>query len=251
MKHLFHPISLAVLGLMFLSACQSSKTDTDSIIQKTIETHGGAKMDHVKINYDFRDKHYTTTLNNGAYHYQRTYEDTSGNQYKEVLSNDSLYRKVNGKKVELAKNEKAGLRGSLDAVNYFFLLPYKLKDPAVQSEYIGSVNLHKSPYKKIKVTFQEDASGQNHQDTFLYWIHENNYTMDFLAYKYQTSGGGMRFRVADNIRTIKGIRFQDYLNLAPVDSTINFTKIDSFFKENEVKRVSEIRKENIEVKLLE
>jgi len=251
MNYLFHSISWSVICLISLQACQPSKKDTDSIIQKTIETHGGAKMEHVKIDYDFRDKHYTTTLKNGTYHYQRTYQDTAGNQYKAVLSNDSLYREVNGQKVGLSKDEKAGLRGSLDAVNYFFLLPYKLKDPVVQSQYLSSVNIHKSPYKKIRVTFKEGGNGQNHQDTFLYWVHENNYTMDFLAYKYQTSGGGMRFRVADNIRTIKGIQFQDYLNLAPVDSSINFEKIDSFYKENEVKRVSEIRKKNIEVTLLE
>lgn len=233
------------------TACESSHQKGEKVIQKAVEAHGGDAYNNVQIDYDFRNKHYTTTLKNGRYHYQRTYEDTNGQYFHEVLSNDSLYRKIDGERVELNEKESSALRGSLNSVNYFFLLPYKLTDDAVKPEYLDQVQIKGEPYHKVKVTFAQSGGGKDHEDIYLFWFHKDDYTMDYLAYKYFVDGGGIRFREAVNTRNKGGIRFADYLNFAPKPDDINFQQVETLYKEGQMKKVSEIRKENIQVKNLD
>lgn len=242
---------MLLMAIVAFTACESSDQKGEEIIQKAVEAHGGDAYKNVRINYDFRKKHYTTTLKDGRYHYQRTYEDTNGRHFHEVLSNDSLYRKIDGQRVKLNDKAQSALRGSLNSVNYFFLLPHKLTDDAVKPEYLGQAKIKEEPYHKVKVTFAQSGGGQDHEDIYLYWFHKDDYTMDYLAYKYFVDGGGIRFREAVNSRTKGGIRFADYLNFAPKPDEINFQQVESLYEEGQMEKVSEIRKEDIQVEDLD
>ena len=236
-----------------LAACNNNKPEGDdkaqAIIEKAIKAHGGDNYKQAHIHFDFRNKTYKTKLNEGKYRYERTYEDTSG-FIKEVMTNDSAYRLVNGQKADLSGKEKAILEGSLNSVNYFILLPYHLNDEAVIPEYLGKVKVKDTPYHKIKVNFRKKGGGKDHQDTYMYWFETDDYTMDYLAYRYYTNDGGVRFRDATRVMKKGGIQFQNYLNMGPPNKDVPLAKVDSLFNENKLEKVSEINKTNIRVEEL-
>lgn len=237
-----------------LKSCSSPEnqglTRSERVIEKAVAKHGGADYKQAAIHFKFRGKQYHTKINKGKYRYSRTYKDSSGNKIREVLTNDSVYQLVNGERVPLEQKKKQTLKGTLNAINYFFLLPYHLTDEQVTPTYIDSVTIDGEPYHKIKVTFTNGAKRGAHEDIYLYWFHKKDYTMDYLAYKYFVSGGGMRFRVAYNVRKKGGIIFQDYHNLAPKSQNVDFMRIDSLYKEDALRKVSEINKDSIQVKEL-
>jgi hypothetical protein len=235
-----------------LTSCSSSEkqglTKGERVIEKAVAKHGGAAYKEASVHFKFRGKHYHTEINKGKYRYSRSYKDSSGNKVRQVLTNDSVYQLVNGERVPLDQKAKQTLKGTLNAINYFFLLPYHLTDEQVTPTYIDSVRIDGEPYHKIKVTFSHSANAGAHEDIYLYWFHKDDYTMDYLAYKYFVSGGGMRFRVAYNVREKGGIIFQDYHNLAPKSKNVDFMKIDSLYMEDALRKVSEINKDSIRVK---
>ncbi len=239
--------------LLVLVACQNpSEKDqkAQEIIQKAIESHGGTHYEEAKIKFDFRDKQYSTMLDGGQYRYIRNYRDTSGNKVKEVMTNDSAYRLINGEKVNLSSKEEAILKGSLNSVNYFLLLPYHLNDDAVIPEYMGKDTIKDTTYHEIKVNFRKQGGGKDYQDTYMYWFQTDDYTMDYLAYRYQTNEGGIRFRDATEVMKRGGIIFQNYLNLAPPSKDITLNQVDNLFEDGQLEKVSRIDKENIRVENL-
>ena len=84
----------------------------------------------------------------------------------------------------------------------------------------------------------------------MYWIGKEDFLIDYLAYTFHTNGGGKRFRVLMEQCNIKGIRFVDYHNYQPVDLKIPLIDLDLAFDKKQLKKVSEIILENIEVTLL-
>ena len=243
-----------LLGLVLtslLAACNAPENKAtqkaEAVIAQAVEKHGGDRYQSAAIAFIFRGKHYKTVIDDGRYRYARQYQDSTGKQIREVLTNDSVYRTVNGEQVSLKPQTKQSLRGTLNAINYFFLLPYHLTDEQVKPTYLDSTTIQGEPYHKIKVTFDNGQSNQAHEDIYLYWFHKDHYTMDYLAYKYFVSGGGMRFRVANNVRDKGGIRFQDYLNMAPESKNADFMKIDSLYEAGALEKVSEINKDSIRV----
>jgi hypothetical protein len=83
------------------------------------------------------------------------------------------------------------------------------------------------------------------KNEFIYWIHRDNQTVDYLAYSFHVDKGGLRFREAYNIRNIKGILFSDYNNYEPASDTITLDKLDVAFENSGLKKLSEINLENI------
>src|SRR5690606_10925529 len=106
-------------------------------------------------------------------------------------------------------------------------------------------------YDIIKVTFDEEGGGDDFEDEFLYWVNKENNQMDYLAYSYHTEGGGVRFRKAVNSRMVNGIRIQDYENYMPADKSTPLEEMEALFKSGQLKLLSEIIMENVQVELLE
>lgn len=243
---------LSVVFVLFMitgSAAQSP--DPQAIIDQAIETAGGARFDASVTDFDFRGRHYRVAREGGIFTYTRTYSDTSGNAIKDVLANDGFYREINGKRVELSDRMHAGLSGSVNSVVYFAFLPYKLNDPAAMKRYVGQRTIKGESYHLIEVKFQEAGGGQDWEDIFLYWIHTQKHTMDYLAYFYHVNGGGIRFREAHNIRTVEGIRFADYRNYkaAEADKEAALDDYGRLFNENTLIKVSDVNLEHVQVVL--
>ena len=75
--------------------------------------------------------------------------------------------------------------------------------------------------------------------------------LDYLAYSYRVNGGGMRFREATNERVVNGVRFVDYNNYKAKNASTKLENLDKAFENSELKKLSEINLENVQVKLID
>lgn len=244
-KHWLHFNFILLLFISIAFSCSSSKGEAQDIIDNTIAVHGGENYNKVLISFDFRNRKYTARRNNGRFTYTREFEDSIGH-VRDVLNNDGFTRFINNKPVELSEEWQTRYSNSVNGVIYFALLPQPLNDAAVNKQLLGEDTIKGTPYYKIKVTFSEKGGGEDFNDNFIYWIHKDNFTMDYFAYDYETDGGGSRFRQATNPRREGGILFLDYFNYEPLEK-VALEDYDELFEKGALNEVSVINLENIEV----
>ena len=242
------PLFFAVL---FFS-CQSDDP-AQTIIDKSIAYHGGEAYENVNLEFDFRDIHYIVEKHGGNFRYERIQKDSMGAEIRDVLTNSTFSRIIDGKTQTLADSMTKKYRNSLNSVVYFVLLPQPLRDPAVQKEYLGEVTIKGKTYDKIKVSFAQDGGGVDHEDVYAYYFDKEDGSMDYFSYLYYINETGMRFREAYNPRRIGGILMQDYINLAPADSslavtTANLLSLDSLYREGKLKEFSRIENKEFKVR---
>lgn len=230
---------------------QTNVPDAQVLVDRARAAHGMDRLDRAVVSFDFRTYRFTVTRADGRFSYARTYTDAAG-RVREVLTNDALYREVNGRRVALGEAERRRVETGINSVVYFALLPYALNDPAVQKRYLGPATLEGAPYHEIEVTFRPEGGGRDWEDRFVYWIHRDRHTMDYLAYYFHTDGGGSRFRKAVNPRVVGGVRFADYLNFAAAPDTLGAAveTYDALLRRDGLRLVSEIVLENVQVRPL-
>lgn len=223
---------------------QLSKETANAIIDNAIKAHGGKLYETVQYQFVFRDKTYSFNNQNG-YTYWVKATDSLGNRVVDTLQNGIFTRNVNNEKIELSSKDVAKYSNALNSVIYFATLPHKLSDAAVHKDYLGETVIHGEDYDIVKVTFEEEGGGEDHDDVFMYWINKKSHYINYLAYSYSTNNGGVRFRSAYNPRTIDGIRFQDYLNWeAPVGTPLE--RLPALFEKGQLKELSKIRTEDVQ-----
>lgn len=238
-----------LLALLFQACSPSTKetgTKARAVVDSCIAAHGGEQYAHSCIRFDFREKRYIRFRNQDRYVFVRSFRDSTGHNIRDIIDNGRYYRTTDGK--QIPEPEKASAhKASLNAVMYFAMLPYRLHDPAVKLSGAEKTSIREEPYYRIRVTFREKGGGQDHEDIYMYWIHREDYTMDYLAYRYYVNNGGVRFREVMNTETVKGIRFQDYINYKPASIPENLQTLETLFEKKKLKEVSRIIKENIQV----
>lgn len=217
------------------------------MIDQAIAAHGGDALESANLSFDFRKKHYAVQLDQGRFVYESTGRDSTGALVHDALTNDSFSRTVDGQPANLSEEDQQRFGNSLNSVVYFVLLPYPLNDPAVNATYLGEVSIRNEPYHKVRVTFNQQGGGDDFDDEYIYWIHRERHTMDYLAYSFEVNGGGTRFREAYNPRVIKGIRFDDYINYESTVDDFAIKDYDQLFETGKVKELSRIDTENVEV----
>lgn len=241
--------------ILSVAACRQ-EPDPQAIVDAAIARHGGDVLVHAEVSFDLRGRHYIARRDGGIFSYERfIYDSLSTDSMRiihDVLNNDGLYREINGRRVELTEQEHYSALGGVNSTIYFALLPFPLNDPAVIKRYLGETMIDGEPYHEIEVTFRPEGGGRDYEDRFVYWIHQDHDTMDYLAYDFITDGGGTRFREAVNVRTIEGVRFADYRNYtssALPAPGMPIERYDDLLQADSLELVSEIRLENIEVRL--
>ncbi|MGV3502711.1 MAG: DUF6503 family protein [Adhaeribacter sp.] len=239
---------------LFFSACSSrdsapagKKDLAQGIIDQSIAAHGGKKFEDMHLAFDFRGRHYTATRQGGLFAYTRSFTDSTG-RVEDRLDNEGFLRKVNGHPVSLPEERKKAFSMSVNSVIYFAVLPYGLNDPAVRKQYLGEATIRQQPYHKIQVSFSPEGGGVDHEDVFVYWIHQQTHVLDYLAYSYLTDGGGIRFRAGYAPKQVGGLRFQQYINYEPLDKQAKVADMDKLFESGQLKELSRIELENITVK---
>ncbi len=240
----------------FLAACAFvivyafSLTETQftaqNIVDKAIENSGGARYDQAIIHFTFRGKQYRSKRDEGVYRLERFVEGPRG-VIHDVVSNSGLQRTIENCPIIVADSLTTRISDGVNSVHYFAGLPYGLNAPAVNKELVGESKIKGTKYYKVKVTFDQEGGGTDYDDEFLYWIHKENFTIDYLAYKYAVNGGGIRFREAYNPRVVNGIRFVDYNNYKTEDLSKSLTDLDVLFEKKQLKLLSKIELEDIYV----
>jgi len=240
---------LICLGLGF-TACDS-RSEAQRIIDDSIAAHGGDDFSKSRIEFDFRNIHYRIFKTESEFEYIREFSDSTG-QVIDVLNNAGFIRTVNGLKIDTLDQEWIGKYSrSVNSVAYFAFLPYGLNDASVIKEYLGETTLNDKTYELIKVVFQQEGGGEDFDDKFLYWIGKDDHFIDFMAYSYHTDGGGVRMREVKEVINVGGIRFQNYVNLNPVDKDTPVEKMQDLYLSGDLELLSEINLENISVVPLE
>lgn len=248
MNRIFHKRSLIVFIPLIVISCNNSN-DANSIVNKSIEAHGGTRFEKAHIEFDFRNRHYSSHRVDQVFTYTREFKDTTGS-VRDVLTNNGLVRFINNDTASITDERRNAFSNSVNSVIYFALLPFGLNDPAVNKEYVGETRIKGKDYYVIRVSFDQEGGGEDHEDIFLYWINQQTFTVDYFAYTYQTDGGGLRFREAINPRKIEGLLFQDYINYKPKDETIPLEKIEELYKNGKLEKLSNIELTNITISLL-
>lgn len=241
---------LSIIGFLFLfiSCKQEEKQLTaQQIIDTTIENAGGENYKTATIQFTFRETNYSSERKNGQYKLTRTFTDSVG-EINDVLTNNNFERFVNGTKLTLPDSTASKYSNSLNSVHYFVQLPFGLNAQAVKKKLVGEAEINGKKYYEIEVTFSENGGGTDHEDIYMYWIEQTNFTVDYFAYKFYTGKGGIRFREAYNPRIIKGIRFVDYKNYkAEPWKSVTMQTLDELFVAGKLELLSEIKTEDISV----
>lgn len=243
-------LRMLLVTSVLIWSCDQSLTDPQIIIDKAIEVAGGEKFDHSRIEFDFRGRHYVADRNNGVFSYERIFQDPSGNNVHDFVTNDGFKRLFNDEPVVVPDTMEVKYTSSVNSVIYFQLLPFRLNDPAVRKQFIREDSIENQTYYQIKVTFQQDGGGEDFEDEFFFWFHKEHFTMDYFAYSFEESDEiSFRFRKAVNARVIDGIRFQDYVNYKPKNETVSAEKALEKYLAGELDELSIIESENVQVRL--
>jgi hypothetical protein len=234
-----------LLTLIGITAC--SEKNAQQIIDAAIAAHGGKTFENVSIDFDFRGRHYQSKRENGKFTYTRSFTDSTG-RYRDELSNAGFVRYKNDSIIDLPDERVKAFTNSVNSVLYFALLPYGLNDEAVVKTRQNDITVNGKKYFTVKVTFKQEGGGTDFDDEFIYWINTKTFTVDYMAYSYNSEGGGLRFREAYNPQVVGGIRFQNYNNFKPEDEqNTTLEELMNLFIIGGLKPLSQIEMENIEV----
>jgi len=241
---------IVLILALFVISCQEEKEQisADEIITKTIENAGGDIYKRATVQFKFRENTYKSIRNGGEFQLERIVSDSAGT-FRDVVSNTGFQRFKNDSLIHVPDSMAVRYSGSVNSVHYFAHLPYGLNDKAVNKKLVGDAEINGEPYYQLKITFQQDGGGAAHHDEFLYWIHKDKFTIDYLAYKFMENKGGIRFREANNLRIIQGIRFVDYNNYKIDDFTTDLCKLEELFVEGKLELLSTIKTEDVEVEV--
>ena len=216
------------------------------IIDTSINVSGVDKIANSILTFNFRDKNYFAVRNNGMFELSRVFTKNN-DTINDILSNSGFKRIKNSKPLKIQDSMAIKFSESVNSVHYFSILPYGLNDRAVQKKLLGEVKIKGDNYYKIEITFSKENGGVDYDDIFIYWIKKQNFKIGFLAYEYNTNGGGMRFREVRKEHLISGISLVDYNNYKPINSSIKLNNLDRIFQKGELEKISEIKLEDIKI----
>lgn len=228
-------------------SCTPKSPTVQEVVDKSIKATGGDRIANASIHFKFRDYYYRATRHDGLRTLERCTDKECQVQQDVIKENGEFVRFRESAPTTLPDSMKNRYANSVNSVHYFSVLPYGLNDPAVTKTLLDEVVVKNEPYYRIKVTFSQEGGGEDFQDEYMYWIHRERYSVDYLAYNYQTAEGGTRFREAYNERVVNGIRFVDYRNYKPQEQFPPLTALDDLFENKKLNLLSKIELENITV----
>ena len=246
---------MKTLSFIFLFLCvisckeKTPSVTAQSIVDKAIAVACSGNCDTATIDFTFRDRKYISQRNEDNYRLERIFSNETGIT-RDVLTNESFQRFKNDSLVMVPDSMVTRYSNSVNSVHYFAQLPFGLNAEAVKKELLGETIIKGKSYYEIGVTFSEEGGGTDFDDIFVYWIHKEDYTLDYLAYEYAVNGGGIRFREAYNVRVINGIRFVDYNNYKPESLDIPLIDLAEMFENGSLMLLSKIANEKVVVKLI-
>jgi hypothetical protein len=215
------------------------------IVDGSIKVSGGEQYKSSMISFDFRGHHYVMEPHESGRILKRI-RFTDSVTVTDVKQGNEFQRLMNDSVVAVPDSMAIRYANSINSVHYFAYLPYGLNDPAVNKKLLGEVTVDGRPYYEVQVTFDREGGGKDYEDVYVYWFNKQNLKPDYLAYEFETDGGGLRFRKAYNERYVGGIRFVDYYNYES-EVGIHPSLLDSLYQAGKLRLLSKIELRNIEV----
>ncbi|SNS85210.1 hypothetical protein SAMN05421640_1523 [Ekhidna lutea] len=237
-----------LIAIILLIGCTDPTPTAQEVVDRAIEAAGAKRLANSRASLTFRSIDYTYSMSNGQFSYTRLQTDTVGNEVKDVLNNEGLFRYINDSLIALDDEKQVAYTSSVNSVIYFAFLPFRLNDAAVNKSFEGTIKIKDKNYYKIKVTFNQEGGGEDFDDIFYYWFDTDDYSMDYLAYSYveEDEGRGLRFRVAYNSRKVNGVTIQDYKNLKPkIKDSVPLKEIDQAYMDGKLVELSLIELEDV------
>jgi len=247
----------ALALLLALAACAppagpTGDADAVTLVRAAREAHGSDRLDGRTLHFTFRGDAFSTWTDGGRFRHTRTSRDALGREVVITVDNDGVSRTVGGADAPFADNaERMAAAEAVGSVVYFVRLPAPLTDPAVRVRALGRDTVAGAPYDALEVTFAQEGGGRDWQDRYVYWLHPERRTVDFLAYSYRETPGdtaraatGHRFRRVVGVQTVGGLRVQDYENLS-ADSLARLDDYPDALAAGRTFRVSEVRTESV------
>ncbi|MFV0249169.1 MAG: DUF6503 family protein [Tenacibaculum sp.] len=239
---------LTLLVLALLVSCKQEYT-AQKIVDESIGRSRLYELENSALFFSFKNSEYIANRINGNFELLKI-NQTDSAEIKDILSNNGFNRFINGVKIELSPEQQSKYSNSVNSVHYFSVLPLGLNDAAVNKKLLNPVVIKSKPYYKIEVTFKQERGGEDFEDIFIYWFNKKSFLLEYLAYKYHTNGGGLRFRAIKKEHLIKGVRLVDYTNYKPNDKQADLYTLDQLYEKGELSELSEIKLSNISLKKL-
>jgi hypothetical protein len=247
----------ALLALLLHGgACRPAERTAAEIVADARRVHGSAVLDTAQVRFAFRGDCYRLTPGPNGRTVTRVFRDTVQGEtgplavpLTESLGPEGVTTRFPRGPLHRPPTdaEKRAVETRLNSVAYFAGLPYNLADPAVRLRRLPDATIRGEPYHSVEVTFEQQGGGRDWEDRFVYWFHRTRHTLDYLAYRYHTDGGGTRFRVATDPRTVGGVRWQDYENYADTTLGARIEAYPEHLGAPTLRRVSDVRLEHVEV----
>lgn len=236
-------ILLIPIGIFMVSCATADPAH--QLVEDAVRYHGFDQLASAPVRFSFRDAHYSIDRSqpgNTVYTKAFSAVDTlSGQtqQMKDTLINSVQFtRYLNGQPLALSPKDSDLYAQSLNAVAYFFQLPLPLLDEAAQLELLPDTNLKGKNYRTLAVSFAPNQGGNDHQDTFRYYFDPETRALSYLSYAYDTNGGGIRFRAAQEKPKGRFV-FLNYLNYKP-KSLVPLDSLPSLYNSDQLELLSEI-----------
>lgn len=235
------------LIVILITSCAKQET-AETILKKSVHAHGGELYKNSIITYEFRDKNYKLTMDGWKFSYERSFTDSSGTSIIEGMNNDGAYKFIDREKQILSEEDAARLKYSINAARYFNVLPLQLVNKAVVPKLLGEATIDDKYYYELEITFRQDGGGEDYQDRYILWIEKEDHLLEYFAYYYHVNGGGSRFREMVNTRKAGGLILSDQINYTSENIDKNIEDYKERFNSGDIKKISEIKLENLEVK---
>ena len=247
-------LPIAIFLILALGTCAPAQNEealppetAEAVIRRAIAAHGMTDLDGKRIAFTFRERDYGIEMQEGRFLYTRSFVDSTGRNVRDELSNDGLRRFRQDSLVRLSPKDSAAYAGSVNSVRYFFLLPYGLEDPAVRVELLDTAGLRGSMYDRVRVTFAAAGGGTDYEDVYHYFFDREDGELDYLAYTFETDGGGIRFRAAINKRRVGGVLVQDYVNYGLDGADRDIEHVAERFRAGELPELSRIENSTVRI----
>ncbi|MEL7372221.1 MAG: DUF6503 family protein, partial [Myxococcota bacterium] len=199
---------------------EGAEQRAQAVIRRAIEAHGHDALIRASVRFSFRGTPYSMRRDNGQFVYERwTTRGTSKSH--ETLTNQGYTATINGQRISLPPRVQDSRRKSLNSVVYFASLPLVLRDPAVRATALSPTRIKGERYDTIQVQFSENGGGDDHDDVFLYWFEQKTGRLAYLAYRFHTGQGGVRFRVATGFTKSGQVTFVQWDNYGLEDKTVS------------------------------
>ncbi len=206
-----------LLGALFFLADDvgvAAEVHRLDIVDKSIAFHGGAKYSRSSTQLKMCSKSGCYELRSrvlGGSFDLEVLGPAGQHQRRARITNDLVELRVDGEAVEVSKADEPRIRSWVMARIYFVFLPFRLNDPSVVKQDLGSDIWHGRSLRKVKISFVAGSS-PGADDEFLYWFDPKTGRLEQFAYSFAGNPGGLRFRRAFNYQRVGEILFFDQEN---------------------------------------